>query len=77
MTHVKLMWEWGEKFGTEWTSQDSSVREILKLIDCQVEGFKEYLMECMERNGFWNVDCGSFGVCKRAGEWNTYKNFKW
>jgi len=29
---------------------------------------KEYLMECMERNGFWNVDCGSFGVCKRAGE---------
>ena len=29
---------------------------------------KEYLMNCMEKNGFWNVDCGSFGVCKRAGE---------
>ena len=29
---------------------------------------KGYLMKCMEKNGFWNVDCGSFGVCKRAGE---------
>ena len=29
---------------------------------------KELLVECMEQNGFWNVDCGSFGVCKRAGE---------
>jgi len=29
---------------------------------------KEYLMKCMEKNGFWNIDCGSFGVCKRAGE---------
>ena len=25
---------------------------------------KEFLMKCMEKNGFWNVDCGSFGVCK-------------
>ena len=25
---------------------------------------EEFLMKCMERNGFWNVDCGSFGVCK-------------
>ena len=25
---------------------------------------KEYLMKCMEKNGFWNVNCGSFGVCK-------------
>ena len=29
---------------------------------------KGYLMKCMEENGFWNVDCSSFGVCKRAGE---------
>ena len=29
---------------------------------------KELLVECMEQNGFWNVDCGSFGVCKRMGE---------
>ena len=25
---------------------------------------KEYLMKCMEKNGFWNINCGSFGVCK-------------
>ena len=50
MTQVRLLGELGEKFGTEWTSQDSSVREILKLIDCQVDGFKEYLGECHEKN---------------------------
>ena len=42
MTHVKLMGELGEKFGAEWTSADSSMRDVLKLINCQVEGFKEY-----------------------------------
>lgn len=58
MTHVKLMGELGEKFGTEWTSQDSSVREILKLIDCQVEGFKEYLMECQNNNVQFSLQNG-------------------
>ena len=29
---------------------------------------KELLVECMEQNGFWNVNCGRYGVCKRAGE---------
>lgn len=58
MTHVKLMGELGEKFGTEWTSQDSSVREILKLIDCQVDGFKEYLGECHEKNVQFSIQNG-------------------
>lgn len=50
MTHVKLMGELGEKFGTDWKCQKSSVREVLKLIDCQVEGFKEYLGDCHQKN---------------------------
>ena len=50
MTHIKLMGELGEKFGTDWKCQKSSVREALKLIDCQVDGFKEYLAECHEKN---------------------------
>ena len=29
---------------------------------------KEFLIKCMERNGFWNIDCGNFGLCKRMGE---------
>ena len=45
---------------------DESYRYLLNL-GMRKEA-KEYLMRCMEKNGFWNVDCGSFGVCKRAGE---------
>ena len=58
MTQVRLLGELGEKFGTEWTSQDSSVREILKLIDCQVDGFKEYLGECHEKNIQFSIQNG-------------------
>ena len=58
MTQVRLLGELGEKFGTEWTSQHSSVREILKLIDCQVDGFKEYLGECHEKNIQFSIQNG-------------------
>jgi predicted phage tail protein len=58
MTQVRLLGELGEKFGTEWTSQQSSVREILKLIDCQVDGFKEYLGECHEKNVQFSIQNG-------------------
>ncbi len=58
MTHVKLMGELGEKFGAEWTSVDSSMRDVLKLIDCQVEGFKEYLAECHTKNIQFSIQNG-------------------
>ena len=58
MTHVKLMGELGEKFGTEWTSVDSSMRDVLKLIDCQVEGFKEYLIDCHNKNIQFSIQNG-------------------
>lgn len=58
MTHVKLMGELGEKFGAEWTSVDSSMRDVLKLIDCQVEGFKEYLAECHNKNIQFSIQNG-------------------
>ena len=45
MTHVKLMGELGEKFGTDWHMATSSFRDIFKLIDCQTEGFKDYIRE--------------------------------
>ena len=45
MTHVKLMGELGEKFGTDWHMATSSFRDIFKLIDCQTEGFKEYIRQ--------------------------------
>ena len=50
MTQIKLLGELGDKFGSEWTSNSKSMRDILKLIDCQVEGFKEYVQDCHEKN---------------------------
>lgn len=45
MTHVKLMGELGEKFGNDWQMNAKSFRDIFKLIDCQTEGFGEYIKQ--------------------------------
>ena len=58
MTQVKLLGELGEKFGTDWTSGHKSLREILKLIDCQVDGFREYLAESHENNVQFTIQNG-------------------
>ncbi len=58
MTHVKLLGELGDNFGTEWQCAGNSVREILKLIDCQVDGFKEYIAECHDKNIAFTVQNG-------------------
>ena len=58
MTHIKLMGELGKKFGTEWNSGSTSVRDALKLIDCQVEGFKEYIIECHQKNIQFSIQNG-------------------
>lgn len=58
MTRVKLMGEMGEKFGSEWNCVDNSIRDILKLIDCQTEGFKDYLAECHMKNIGFSVQTG-------------------
>lgn len=58
MTHVKLLGEIGEKFGTDWQCGGSSVREVLKLIDCQVDGFKEYIAECHDKNIGFTIQNG-------------------
>ena len=45
MTHVKLMGEMGDKFGSEWECVDTNVRDILKCIHVQTEGLQEYLLD--------------------------------
>ncbi len=55
MTQVKLL---GEKFGTDWSCGHKSVRDILKLIDCQVEGFRDYLAECHEKGIQFTIQNG-------------------
>ena len=49
MTHVKLMGELGEKFGSEWHMNATKFRDIFKLIDCQTEGFKKYILDSAEK----------------------------
>ena len=59
MTHVRLMGELGEKFGSDWNCVDNSIRDILKLIDCQTEGFKDYLAECHMKNVQFSIETGN------------------
>ena len=58
MTHIKLMGEMGEKFGSEWQCVDTNMRDILKCIDVQTEGFKEYLLDCHMKNIEFSVQSG-------------------
>ena len=50
MTHVKLMGDLGEKFGTDWVSADNNMRDILKLIDAQCDGFADEMMYMLEKD---------------------------
>jgi len=58
MTHVKLMGEMGEKFGSEWECVDTNMRDILKCINVQTEGLQEYLIDCHLKNIEFSVQSG-------------------
>jgi predicted phage tail protein len=58
MTHVKLMGEIGDKFGAEWDMNVSNFRDMLRLIDCQTEGFKEYLTDCAKKGIDFTIQNG-------------------
>jgi predicted phage tail protein len=48
MNQVKLVGDIGDKFGHEWSMNVSDFGEIIRLIECQTEGFKEYLIQSEE-----------------------------
>ncbi len=58
MTHVKLMGEMGDKFGSEWECVDTNVRDILKCIHVQTEGLQEYLLDCHLKNIEFSIQSG-------------------
>ena len=58
MTQVKLMGEMGKKFGENWTSADSSIRDILRLIDCQTSGLANFLGDCHDKNIQFSIQTG-------------------
>jgi predicted phage tail protein len=58
MTHVKLMGEIGEKFGSDWHMSATSFRDIFKLIECQTEGFAQYIREKAEEGVDFTIQNG-------------------
>lgn len=58
MTHVKLMGEIGEKFGSEWDMNVSNFRDMFRLIECQTEGFGQYLIECADKGINFTIQNG-------------------
>lgn len=44
------MGQLGEKFGTDWVSADNNMRDILKLIEAQCEGFADEMMYMLEKD---------------------------
>ncbi len=69
MTHVKLLGELGEKFGTDWQCAGNSMRDIIKLIECQKEGFKEYLVECHNNNIGFTIQNGEDFIDEEIELW--------
>ena len=47
---VYLVGEIEKKFGSEFSVNATSYSEILKCIDCNRPGFKQYLLQCHEDN---------------------------
>ena len=61
MNKVHLVGDIGDRFGYEWSMNVSNYGEIIRLIDCQREGFKKYLIDSEENEiGF---------VIQRAGDY--------
>ena len=50
MNTVHLVGDIGDKFGHVWSMNVANYSELIRLIDCQTEGFKQYLIGA-EENG--------------------------
>jgi predicted phage tail protein len=47
-----------EQFGIEWTTRCKNIKDIFKLIECQREGFREYLLEAHEADVGFEIRVG-------------------
>ena len=50
MNQVRLVGDIGDKFGNKWSLNAANFKDIIDLIDCQIEGFRLYLINS-EKNG--------------------------
>ena len=49
MKTIKLLGSLGNRFGETWKARSKTLGDIFRLIDCQVDGFRTYLIECQEK----------------------------
>lgn len=49
MIQVKLMGEMGELFGTDWVCAENNMRDIIRNIEAQADGFHEYIQDMVEK----------------------------
>ena len=58
MQTVYLKGELGERFGEKWTMNVNRVSDVFKLIECQREGYRPYMQECIENGVDFAVQRG-------------------
>ena len=58
MQTVHLKGELGERFGEKWSMNVNKVQDIFRLIECQRQGFRPYIQECIENEIDFTVQRG-------------------
>ena len=58
MQTVILEGEFGNRFGKRWNTNCNTLLDIFKLIECQREGFKQYIMECHDAGTQFDIRRG-------------------
>ena len=58
MQTVYLKGEFGERFGEKWSTNVSTVQDIFKLIECQRDGYRQYMLDCAENGIDFTVQKG-------------------
>ena len=58
MQTVYLKGDMGNRFGEKWSMNVSNAQDIFKLIECQRDGFKQYMLDCVENNIDFTVQRG-------------------
>ena len=58
MQTVYLKGDMGNRFGEKWSMNVANVQDIFKLIECQREGFRSYMIDCIENDIDFTVQRG-------------------
>lgn len=58
MQTVYLKGELGDRFGEKWSMNVDRIHDIFKLIECQREGYRQYMVDCAENGIDFTVQRG-------------------